>query len=194
MKLVVGIGNPGPGYRDTRHNCGFMVVDHWAGKHGVSFAALRRPSVYQATWSQDGIQALLIKPQTYVNLSGRAVQAVMTARRIRPEEVLVVVDDLNLPLGTLRLRPDGSHGGHNGLRSIEETIGRGYHRLRLGIGRPAASGEAQVGHVLGPFLAEEQALATAMIERATACLDVWLRRGHVEAMQANGPTPSPTGS
>ncbi len=191
MKLVVGIGNPGPGYRDTRHNCGFMVVDHWAAEHGLRFAALRRPAIHQAAWSKDGVQALLIKPQTYVNLSGRAVQAVMTARRIRPEDVLVVVDDLNLPLGTLRLRPDGSHGGHNGLRSIEEAIGRSYQRLRLGIGRPPAAGEAQVDHVLGPFLSHEQALAAAMISRAGQCLDVWLHRGHVEAMRINGPTPPP---
>ena len=194
MKLVVGIGNPGPGYRDTRHNCGFMVVDRWAGDHGLSFTAQRRPPVHHTTWSQAGVQALLIKPQTYVNLSGRAVQAVMTARRIRPEEVLVVVDDLNLPLGTLRLRPDGSHGGHNGLRSIEEAIGRSYQRLRLGIGRPPTAGDAQVGHVLGPFLAEEQTLASAMIVRAAACLNIWLQHGHVEAMRANGPTPTPTGS
>ncbi|MFW5699082.1 MAG: aminoacyl-tRNA hydrolase, partial [Planctomycetota bacterium] len=125
MKLVVGIGNPGPEYAQTRHNCGFMTCDLLAADHGVTFARHRKWKSQLAELRLAGEKVLLLKPQTYVNRSGEPVLAALAFHKLPPEQLLVVTDDINLPLGTLRLRASGSAGGHNGLRDIEARIGRG---------------------------------------------------------------------
>jgi peptidyl-tRNA hydrolase, PTH1 family len=191
MRVVLGIGNPGPTYAKTRHNCGFLVLDALAKRHGLS-AWQRRWNAEVCDWrlpeSLGGDRALLLKPQTFVNLSGESAQAALAFHKIPPAEMLVVVDDINLPLGTLRLRPDGSAGGHNGLKDIEARIGKAYPRLRLGIGRPAND---QVDHVLGTFTDAERDDLNAMIGKAMDCIEGWLKEGVAIACRFNGPARLP---
>jgi PTH1 family peptidyl-tRNA hydrolase len=201
MRLVIGIGNPGAAYADTRHNLGFLVLDELAMRHQLSSWS-RRWSSQIAEWPQapgDGTVALL-KPQTFVNASGEAVQAAAAFYKLPLGALLVVVDDLNLPLGTLRLRGSGSAGGHNGLRDIEARLGPGYPRLRLGIGQPAQGEGAHLGHVLGRFAAQEQEPVRAMVARAADCVESWCAGGLEGAARFNGagtpaapPGPPPAG-
>ncbi len=188
MKLVVGIGNPGPEYAQTRHNCGFMTCDLLAAEHAAAFARHRKWKSQLAELRLADEKVLLLKPQTYVNRSGEAVLAALAFHKLLPEQMLVVTDDINLPLGTLRLRASGSAGGHNGLRDIEARIGRGYPRLRLGIGREDAN---RVAHVLGRFSPEEQPAADAMLARAVQSVGAWLAAGLEPAMRFNGPPSQP---
>lgn len=193
MRVIVGIGNPGREYERTRHNAGFMVLDLLAARHGVgAWSGKWRSDV--AEWrlpeTLGGDRALLVKPRTYVNLSGEAVQAVLAFHKLAPGDLLVVVDDINLPVGTLRLRGDGSAGGHNGLRDIETRIGAAYPRLRLGVGAPP-SAEAQVGHVLGGFAPHEREDAEAMLAKAADAVEAWLRGGLGAASAFNGPLRPP---
>ncbi len=192
MRAVIGIGNPGSQYDRTRHNLGFAVVDllaraaqgNWRERHHALVMEWALPLAL------GGGQALLMKPQTYVNLSGEAVQAAMTACRMTPLDCLVVVDDLNLQLGHLRLRPDGSAGGHNGLRDIESRIGKAYPRLRLGMG-PMPPGVDQVRFVLSRFEGADVAVAEAMVARAASCVEQWLKEGVTVACRFNGPPAPP---
>jgi PTH1 family peptidyl-tRNA hydrolase len=197
MRIILGIGNPGTQYERTRHNCGFLALDEVARRHHLDrwskrWNALvcdwRLPSDLAGAAGDDGTgdRALLIKPQTFVNLSGESAQAALAYHRLPPSALLVVVDDINLPLGHLRLRPEGSAGGHNGLKDIEARIGQAYPRLRMGIGQPGTTGE-QVDHVLGRFSEDERDVATAMIARAVDCIEGWLREGVVVACRFNGP-------
>jgi len=195
MRLVIGIGNPGGAYVDTRHNCGFLVLDELARRHQLSSWSKRWGSQV-ADWPQapGGGTVALLKPQTFVNASGEAVQAAAAFYKIPPGALLVVVDDLNLPLGTLRLRASGSAGGHNGLRDIEARLGPGYPRLRLGIGQPTAGDGAHIGHVLGRFAAHEEEPLRAMIARAADCVESWCAGGLEGAVRFNGagaPAPPP---
>lgn len=139
---------------------------------------------------------LLVKPDTFVNCSGESAQALLAFHKLLPTEMLVIVDDLHLSLGTLRLRPSGSAGGHNGLRDIEARLGQGYPRLRLGIGAPSTTGDVQVKHVLGRFTDAEQPVATAMLARAADCATGWLAEGCAVACRFNRgsepPPPPPT--
>lgn len=187
MRVVLGIGNPGSQYERTRHNAGFLVLDALARRHALGDWG-KRWNALTCDWrvpeSLGGERALLVKPQTFVNLSGESAQAVLAFHKLQPSDLLVVVDDINLPLGTLRLRPDGSAGGHNGLKDIEARIGKSYPRLRLGIGKPAND---QVDHVLGAFTAEEQADLTAMIGKAVECIEGWMKDGVAIACRFNGP-------
>jgi PTH1 family peptidyl-tRNA hydrolase len=186
MRLAIGIGNPGAAYADTRHNLGFLVLDELARRHGLSWS--KRWSSLAADWPQapgDGT-VVLLKPQTFVNASGEAVQAAAAFYKIPLSEILVVVDDLNLPLGTLRLRASGSAGGHNGLRDIEERLGPGYPRLRLGIGQAALGAGAQIGHVLGSFAPHEQEAVRAMVVRAADGVESWCAGGLAAAQRYNG--------
>ena len=194
MRVVLGIGNPGPTYEKTRHNCGFLVLDALAKRHGLS-GWQRRWNADVCDWrlpealrNVSGDRAMLLKPQTFVNLSGESAQAVLAFHKLPPAEMLVVVDDINLPLGTLRLRPDGSAGGHNGLKDIEARIGKAYPRLRLGIGRPAND---QVDHVLGTFSDAEREELTAMIGKAMDCIEGWIKEGVAIACRFNGPARPP---
>ncbi|GDY12471.1 hypothetical protein LBMAG53_13490 [Planctomycetota bacterium] len=189
MRILLGIGNPGREYHGTRHNIGFAVMDELARRHGVGD--------WRGQWHADtaridlgGIPVLLLKPRTFVNRSGQAAQAALTFHRILPADLLVVVDDLNLPLGDLRLRAEGSAGGHNGLRDIEAHLGQGYARLRCGIGRPAHP-DIQVDFVLGRFAPDEQADADAMLAKAADAAAAWVRDGAAAASSFNGPLRPP---
>jgi PTH1 family peptidyl-tRNA hydrolase len=193
MRVILGIGNPGAEYDGTRHNLGFAVVDELARRHAANgWSAKWRSQVAEwrppSEWNVD--RALLMKPQTYVNLSGEAALATLSFHKLTPPDLLVVVDDLALPLGTLRLRADGSAGGHNGLRDIEARIGKAYPRLRLGMG-PMPPGADQVGFVLGRFAPDQRAVADDMIRRAADCAEAWLREGAGVACRFNRPAVVP---
>lgn len=178
MKLIVGLGNPGREYAATRHNIGFMVIDRLL----AMFPAQPLPAnplaqLYQATISAQ--PALLLKPQTYMNHSGLAVQHVLQSYQAPAENLVVIYDDLDLEVGRLRIRKHGGHGGHKGIRSIIEEIGtKMFARMRMGIGRPVADSpdgaptgrEDVVEYVLQPFPPADQPLITDAIERAAAAL------------------------
>ncbi len=152
--LIVGLGNIGTEYADTRHNAGFDVLDALAGASNISFSTARYGSL--AELRHKGRTLLLLKPSTYMNLSGKAVRYWMDAERIDPANLLVVSDDIALPFGALRMRPRGSAGGHNGLKNISELLGHeNYARLRFGIGGDFARGH-QVDYVLGSWTDEER--------------------------------------
>ena len=151
--LIAGLGNIGAEYVHTRHNIGFKVLDYFADKEGLNFASLRYGSV--AEYSYKGRKFILLKPNTYMNLSGKALNYWCEKENIPLENVLVITDDLNLPFGTIRIRPKGSNGGHNGLKSIQETLGTdAYPRFRFGISDEFKKGQ-QVNYVLGEWDASE---------------------------------------
>ncbi len=183
-KLVVGLGNPGAEYAETRHNIGFAVVDELGRRHDCSFKKKWRfdALVGEIRWADERVT--LAKPQTYMNRSGRAVVALMLWRKLSPADLLVVVDDADLPLGEIRLRPGGGSGGHNGLRSISQSLGgdQDYPRLRVGIGRHGGPDAGLSDHVLSRFGAEERATADAATDRAAEALECCLAEGLAVAM------------
>lgn len=164
--LIVGLGNIGAEYADTRHNAGFDVLDALAGASNISFAAARYGAVAELKYK--GRTLVLLKPSTYMNLSGKAVRYWMDAGKIPPENLLVISDDIALPFGTLRLRPKGSAGGHNGLKNISELLGtEEYARMRFGVGGDFPKGH-QVDYVLGEWTDEER---KALPERLKVFVD-----------------------
>jgi PTH1 family peptidyl-tRNA hydrolase len=183
--LVVGIGNPGAEYAHTRHNVGFDVLDLLAARRRASFTDAwaggeRHSHVAETRYARRALW--LAKPQTYVNCSGPAVQALLGLHGLAPDQCLVVLDDVQLPLGRLRLRAAGSDGGHNGLRSILATLATDrVPRLRVGVGAPARAG-GLVRHVLGPFGPDERPVIDAAIARAADCAETWVRAGLAAAM------------
>jgi PTH1 family peptidyl-tRNA hydrolase len=190
-RLVVGLGNPGSRYAQTRHNVGFMVVellarrwelDGWRTKHDARILADPRRRV------------ILVQPQSYMNLSGGPVRALAAWYRTPPDQILVLADDMDLPFGKLRMRPHGGHGGHNGLRSIIAAIGDRFPRVRIGIGRPARDG---IEHVLSPFDDGERTLLPAVLDAAADGVTRWLDDGIERAMQFvnvwSPPLDAPTG-
>ncbi|MDQ3624127.1 MAG: aminoacyl-tRNA hydrolase [Verrucomicrobiota bacterium] len=179
IRLIVGLGNPGREYAGTRHNVGFFLVDRLAGSSGALF---RPEKSWRAELAKVG-ELWLCKPLTYMNLSGGAVRMASYFYKIAPAQMLIVLDDMALPLGKLRLRPSGTAGGHQGLQSIIDHLGTAqFPRLRIGIG--AADPGAAVGHVLGRFTLEEQAALEQSVERALAAIDMLRRDGLVAAMNA----------
>lgn len=182
MKLVVGLGNPGREYEETRHNAGFLVVDYLAREEGLSFGC----SDFHADLARGrvaGQEVLLAKPQTYMDLSGLAVGALVRWYKLDPTaDLLVVSDDLDLPLGRLRLRARGSHGGHRGLLSIINELGTSdFARLRIGIGRPGEH-ETAKDKVLGVFPEEEGRILDEVIVAAAGAIRTWLVEGTEAAM------------
>lgn len=162
--LIVGLGNPGDEYAETRHNIGFKITDRLAAENAVRFKSDRYADV--AEIKHKGKILLLIKPSTFMNLSGKAVNYWLQTARIQPENMLVLVDELALPFGKIRIGPKGSDGGHNGLKSIQETIGTSvYPRLRFGIGSEFNKG-AQVNYVLGKWSEEERVTLDARVQVA----------------------------
>lgn len=162
--LIVGLGNIGPEYADTRHNIGFMILDELAKQEKLKFYNMRL--AYYTELSYKGRTLHLIKPTTYMNLSGKAVAHWMRELKIPVENVLIVVDEIALPLGTLRLKPKGSAAGHNGLKNIELTLGHAnYARLRFGVGDNYPKGR-QVDYVLSGFDPDEQPELPALIDRS----------------------------
>lgn len=181
MKLIVGLGNPGRRYRGTRHNVGWEVIARLAGRAAIrvnedeGFAEVGRGTI-------GGRRVLLARPFTYMNVSGEAVRDLRRRHRLRPEDILVVVDDIDLPLGRLRLRAGGSAGGHNGLRSVIEALGTTeFPRLRVGIGRPP-EGTDPAEFVLTRFTSEEAPVAQASIERAADAVELAITEGLTAAM------------
>lgn len=179
--LIVGLGNPGETYRDTRHNVGFMVLDELANRLRATFREEKRWSGLLAKF--DG--GHLLKPQTFMNDSGRSVQAVSHFFKAPAARTLVVYDDVDLPLGRLRFRGNGSAAGHNGIRSLISHLGtQDFPRLKVGIapqdGRP--TGERMVGHVLGKFRPDEQPALQCIIQRGADAVLMALQRGLEQAM------------
>jgi peptidyl-tRNA hydrolase, PTH1 family len=177
IRCVAGLGNPGPEYASTRHNIGFMLVDHFASRFGFSWD---KSSQRDALTSKQG-DVLLVKPMTFMNRSGYPLVAIAQFYKIAPAQILVVLDDLALPLGRIRIRPRGGTGGHNGLESIIVQFGtEEIPRLRLGIG--AAPSQDSVDYVLGCFLEEERPQVKAAIERAAEAIKCAVDNGVVSAM------------
>jgi PTH1 family peptidyl-tRNA hydrolase len=182
MKVVVGLGNPGKEYADTRHNVGFMVVDVLA--QGGRFQSRFQGQL--AELIEDSEKLLLVKPETFMNLSGRCVRQVIDFYKVPLTDLLIVCDDMSLPLGKLRFRAKGTHGGHNGLRNIQELLGTTeYARLRIGVDAPRE--DNAVGHVLGKFKPGERGVVTDAIALAVQGVLVWARQGiDVSMNQFNG--------
>ena len=180
-KLIVGLGNPGKEYDNTRHNIGFAVVDAFARQHAI--AVTKRD--YQALTGDGQVgetRVFLMKPQTFMNLSGQSVAAFLKMKPLELADILVVTDDIALPLGRLRLRAEGSAGGHNGLKSlIAHLHGQAFPRLRFGVGAPRDP-SVQIDFVLGRFGRSEQAEVDDGIARSVAALEMWLAEGIQPAM------------
>ncbi len=185
--MIVGLGNPGREYEKTRHNIGFTVVDALAKAYNLPFDNKKSKAIFA-----DGIIAekrvLLVKPQTYMNLSGGAVRGLADFYHIEPAQIMVVSDDMDIPLGTLRLRPKGGAGGQKGVRDIIQQLGtEAFPRLRFGIGRPPGRMEPSK-YVLQPFRQEEQPLLEETLDRAVRALEDWLRFGLDYAMNRHNGT------
>jgi len=176
MKLVVGLGNIGQKYCFTRHNTGFMVIDKWALEHDISFKEEKKLKCYLGKFKRGFEDIILIKPTTYMNLSGEAVIAVMNYYKIDVENVIIVYDDLSLELGNLRFRPNGSDGGHNGIKSIIKAIGTSnIARLKIGIGpQPPVPAET---FVLENFYKSQLEVLKPVLKRAVEGLEYYLDNG-----------------
>lgn len=189
IRLIVGLGNPGSEYQDSRHNTGFMVIDKLLATFPAGRFTRRdccRSEVYQGKYR--GRELWLQKPMTYMNLSGEAVAPLAVGSRIAPENILVIVDDLDLPLGRLRLRRSGSSGGHNGLNSIIEHLGsRNFNRLRVGIGRAAVRNQAN--YVLSGFSGEEKEQFENVLDTAVKAINMILKSGMSAAMNEFNAAP-----
>lgn len=172
--LIVGLGNPGYEYENTRHNTGFMVLDKMAESVGVSFEDKRYG--YVAETSMKGRKVFLLKPTTYMNLSGNAVRYWLQKENIDQKRLLVVVDDLSIPLGDYRLKGNGSNGGHNGLGNIQQLIGQQYARLRMGIGSDFQRGQ-QVDWVLGKYTDEDMHTLQPSIDEAVEIIRSFVLAG-----------------
>lgn len=210
-RIALGVGNPGSEYDSTRHNVGFMVLDLLAARLGLSFARLERQGPDGSKRFSGKVKAqvcegrrrgrsfLLAKPQTYVNLTGDVAAPLLRFSKRPPDSLFVIVDDLNLPLGRMRLRPSGSAGGHNGLKSVQQLLATdAYPRLRLGIGPPASDdpdggsegrskaavlrGRDWPDFVLAPFLPEEQEVLGRVLARAADCAQAWLDGASLQSL------------
>ncbi len=182
LSLIVGLGNPGSEYADHRHNIGFQILQALAGMHGLSFTRHKKARARVAEGQIRGRPVLLAKPQTFMNLSGRSVRRLSHEREIPPDRVLVVCDDLDLPLGRLRIRSKGGSGGQKGLRSIIDSLdSQDFARLRVGIGRPSG-GVDPTEYVLQPFADEEKILLAETVHRAVEAVESWLADGIVVTM------------
>ncbi|RSK25487.1 aminoacyl-tRNA hydrolase [Bacillus sp. HMF5848] len=181
MKLIVGLGNPGLQYKQTRHNVGFMVMDELASRLHTAFDKTNFKGIY-AVANKNGEKVILLKPLTYMNLSGECVRPLLDYFKLELDDLVVVYDDLDLPAGKIRLRTKGSAGGHNGIKSLIQHLGtQEFKRVRVGIGRP--EGRIPISdYVLSPFHKEEQALIQQAIDKSSeACLE-WLETSYVEVM------------
>ncbi len=182
MKVVVGLGNPGPEYKDTRHNIGFMVLEQLAARHRVE----RQESRYDAIIGEiriNGEKVLLVKPLTYMNLSGRSVQPLVHWHKLNLADLIVIYDDMDLPVGSLRIRANGGSGGHKGMKSVIERLHtEEFPRARIGIGRPAQHHPAD--WVLGRFSGTEKELMQSTVNKAADAVETWITAGLSEAMNA----------
>jgi PTH1 family peptidyl-tRNA hydrolase len=196
LQLVVGLGNPGNAFARHRHNVGYWTVNRLARRLGIEFT--RRSGLVELGEGEiDGRRIVLAKPRTMMNLSGKAVQQALKVYGLKPEQMVVVYDELDLPTGRVRLRPRGSHGGHNGMRSIVSAIGsQDFPRVRIGIGRPQLNGEPTwepehvASWVLAPPGPSDRALLEGAADRAADAIEVMLREGMDPAMQRFNSDPT----
>jgi len=188
--LIVGLGNPGKQYENTRHNVGWRVLDRLAAKHGITIGKTEHKAQTGAGTIL-GKKVILAKPLTYMNLSGDAVQPLAHFYKITSDQILVIADDLDLPLGTLRIRKMGSSGGQNGLKHILQRMGNQViNRVRFGIGRPPGRMSA-ADYVLAPFKGDDDILATEVADRAVLAVETWLTDGVEVAMNRYNGTGEP---
>lgn len=182
--MVVGLGNPGAGYKGTRHNVGFDVIDRLAQDHNVKVTNTRNQALI-GEGQISGVEVLLVKPLTFMNLSGRAVKPLAQKYNIKPENILVIADDLDMETGRVRMKPKGSAGGHNGHKSLIQSLGtQEYPRLKIGIGKGSAQTK---DHVLSRFHPEEKAEIQEAIELSALGTEIWLTEGIERAMnRVNG--------
>ncbi|WP_100400542.1 aminoacyl-tRNA hydrolase [Bacillus sp. FJAT-44742] len=181
MKLIVGLGNPGAKYKETRHNVGFEAIDIVAEKLSISLDQSKFKGVY-GTGVQGGEKVFLLKPLTFMNLSGESVKPLLDYFSIKPEDVLVIYDDLDLEPGSLRLRQKGGHGGHNGMKSLINHLGtKDFKRIRIGVGRPEA-GASITSHVLGKFPPEEKEAVKEAIEKSAEAAALWTKEDFASVM------------
>ncbi|MDR0297541.1 MAG: aminoacyl-tRNA hydrolase [Streptococcaceae bacterium] len=184
-KMIVGLGNPGDRYEETRHNMGFMTVDTLAQRLGLTFGLEKAFVAEVASGFVDGEKIFLVKPQTFMNESGRAVKPLLTYYNLALSDLMVVVDDLDSPVGRVRLRDKGSSGGQRGLKSLIVHLGsQQFNRVKIGIGRPAHENEKVVNHVLGKFDKVELDEARAGIQKAADALEYWVETGDFHKVQS----------
>ncbi len=177
LYLIVGLGNPGKEYENTRHNVGWRVIDELARRHGLKLDKKEKKSI-TASGVMNGKKVILAKPQTYMNLSGEAVRGLVDFYKIDTDHLLTISDDLDLPLGTLRLRKTGSAGGQNGLKSIIQHLGdnQDFSRVRFGIGRPPGKMNPK-DYVLQGFKGDDAILVMEVVDRAVKAVETWLAEG-----------------
>jgi peptidyl-tRNA hydrolase, PTH1 family len=187
--LIAGLGNPGREYRETRHNIGFMIIDRLCKDAGVSLSRVQSKALV-AVANMEGCRLVLAKPQTFMNLSGQSVGGLCRFYKVPPSQLMVAHDDLDLPLGTIRIRPGGGSAGQKGVQSIIQQLStQDFPRLRLGIGRPPGQMDPSA-YVLQRFTKQEQELVDAVLDRAAAAVRTFIRDGLNTAMnQFNGGLP-----
>lgn len=189
-RIIVGLGNPGRQYAQTRHNAGWMVIDEIV-KRSFADSPRNRLQSELTEVRYKGFRVILAKPQTFMNESGRSVREIMNWYKVGHDDVLVVTDDLDISFGRLKLRPNGSAGGHNGLKSIiRETGSDEFPRLRFGIGRPIEPGKQAMSHVLSKFSVEEERQLPTVIAAAADAVDGWLDDGLLATMNTVNGIPS----
>lgn len=190
MKVIIGLGNPGKKYEDTRHNAGFLAIDKINDKWNIPV----QQNKFRALVGEgriEGEKVLLVKPQTYMNLSGESVAEILKFYKLGPEDIVVIYDDLDLPPGHLRLREKGSAGGHNGIKSLIQHMGtQEFKRIKIGIGRPEP-GRSVSDYVLHPFSATERPLIDEAAELAAAAAAMWTREPFVKVMNQYNTTAKP---
>ncbi|MTD32164.1 aminoacyl-tRNA hydrolase [Planomicrobium sp. YIM 101495] len=186
MKLIIGLGNPGKPYDKTRHNIGFETIDELANRWNAPLIQSKFKGAYAVVHRPEG-KVVLLKPLTYMNLSGESVKPLMEYYDIDIEDIVVVYDDLDLPPGQLRLRQKGSAGGHNGIKSLLQHLGTpNFNRMRIGIGRPPA-GMKVPDYVLGRFMKDERPLLDDAVKKSADACEYWLNKPFIEVMnQYNG--------
>lgn len=192
MRLLVGLGNPGPRYAGTRHNAGFRVLERFAARHGIALDA-RRFDGHYGEGRAHGERVALLEPQIFMNRAGRAVVAAVAGLALEDagRDLVLIYDDVDLPFGRLRVRPSGSAGGHRGVGDVVAALGRDdFTRLRFGVGRPQWTGDT-AEWVLDSFSEEEERALPALLDRAAEALDTILVEGTLAAMNRHNPDPAP---
>lgn len=185
--ILAGLGNPGREYRETRHNIGFMVIDAFASRHGIKLIKVQNKAII-STGQYSSHKIILVKPQTYMNLSGQSVSALVRYYKIGYSDLIVVHDDVDLPFGTTRIRPGGGSAGQKGIASIIQQLGtQDFPRLRMGIGRPPGQMQAS-DYVLEPFQKAEREFLREFIDRAVDALECYIENGLETAMNRYNPT------
>lgn len=181
MKLIVGLGNPGPQYAETRHNIGFMVAQMLAERCGISLKKQGHQALY-GVGRICGQEAMILLPQTFMNRSGGSVGSVCRTQGVTPEDIVVIHDDIDLPFGYMKIKSGGGHGGHNGIRHIREVLGTGdFFRVKIGVDRPPAGGEVS-GYVLQRFNAAERQKLEAVLVNSALAVETLISKGGLQAM------------